>query len=135
VPEPSHPRKPHRRHARLFIAAAFLLQRCGDGLVIWYTFLRENPTFLLRGLAIGSSIWTTTLIIGVWRRRRWARYVLTTVNWCTIAIFAYTLLHWWDRLESAASGPACVLAGGVMAYVGANVILIRSRRVRHYACD
>ena len=128
-----HDRGHRTGHARLFLAAAFLLQRLGDAAVVWFAFAPGNPTLLLRGIAIGSLLCTAALLIGVWRRLRWARYVLTGFNWAYVTVFGFWVLQGWKDVKPTASDPYAALIAGVLLYAAANVILVRSRRVRHYA--
>lgn len=130
---PSHDRGHRKKHARTFIAIAFLFQRLGDAAVVWFTFQPDNSTLLLRGVAIGAAMCTTVLIIGVWRQLRWARYVLTGFNWGYITVFSFRLLQEWSEVPPALMHPLSAVAAGVLLYGGANFILLRSRRVRHFA--
>lgn len=88
---------------------------------------------MLRGLAIGALLCTTVLLIGVWRRLRWARYVLAGLSWGYVALLCYLVLQAWDELTPSLSSPYLPLAGGALLYACANAILVRSRRVRHFA--
>ncbi|MGB8168218.1 MAG: hypothetical protein WCF18_12045 [Chthoniobacteraceae bacterium] len=133
MPEHSHDRGHRTRHARTFIVIAFLLQRLGDAAVIWFTFQPSNPTLLLRGVAIGSFLCTSVLLIGVWRRLRWARYVLTAFDWVYVTGFSFLVLQAWSDVRPTISNPYVAVICGVILYAGANVILVRSRRVRHFA--
>lgn len=113
---------------------AFFLQRIADAALIWFTFLPSEPNAVsLRGAAIGSLLWTSTLLIGVWRRLRWARYLLTTFTWLHLVGISFYALIQWDRLRQNFIGPHLALIVVVIFYLGANIILIRSSRVRHYA--
>ncbi len=129
--EPLHDRVHRTRYARHFLAAAGMLQRLGDAAVIWFTFSVDNQMLLLRGAAIGSLLCTSVLLIGVWRRLRWARYVLTGLNWGYIMVFGFCALQGWKN--PTLSEPYIALIAGVLLYAAANVILVRSRRVRHFA--
>jgi hypothetical protein len=128
-----HERGHRTGNARLFLAIAFLIQRMGDAAVIWFAFSPENPALLLRGVAIGSGLCTSVLLVGVWRRLRWARYVLTGFSWAYVAIFGFRALQAWAEVKLVPADPHAVLIAGVILYAGATVILVRSRRVRHFA--
>jgi hypothetical protein len=122
----------HRmRHARVFLVIVFACQRLADAAVIWFTFLPENTVGLLRGVAVGSCLWTAVLLIGVWRKLRWARYALTTLNWGFMTLFGFWALHVWDDMRQP--NPSLALIAGVVLYGVANTLLLRSRRLRHYA--
>ncbi len=124
----------HRtRHARRYLILVFLLQRIGDAAMIWYTFQPENPFMALRGTAVGSLVWTAVLAIGVWRRHRWARYVLTSFNWLYVFAFSLALLQSWNELTRAILSPYLAALAALALYGGANAILVRSSRVRHFA--
>ncbi len=116
----------------MFLVIVFVLQRLGDAAVIWYTFLPSNSAWL-RGVALGSLVWTTALLVGVWRRFRWARYLLTSFNWGYITVFTFCVLQGWNEFQPTPTDPYTVLTAGIVLYFGANVILVRSRRVRHFA--
>jgi hypothetical protein len=128
-----HERGHRTGHARLFLAVVFVLQRVADAGVIWFTFQPVCTSSLLRGIAIGSFVWTTALLVGVWRRLSWARYLLTTINWLYVAAFSYALLKRWTPASGESAAQFLPPAAGVILYVAANVILIKSRRVRHFA--
>jgi hypothetical protein len=131
--EHPHDRSHRTRHARLFLVLVFVLQRLGDVAVILFTFLPVNSVSLLRGVAIGSLVWTSALLVGVWRRLRWARYALTTFTWGYIVVFTFCVLQAWNEVEPVPTNPYLLLIVGVTLYSAANLILIRSRRVRHFA--
>jgi hypothetical protein len=128
-----HDRGHRTRHARSFLAIAFALQRLGDAAVIWFTFQPINTMPVFRGVAIGSCLCTSILLVGVWRRLRWARYVLTGLNWAYMAVFSFWVLQSWNEVSPPFSNPYLALITGVLCCGGANIILLRSRRVRHFA--
>jgi Ca2+/H+ antiporter len=128
-----HDRGHRTQYARLFLAIAFVLQRIGDVAVLWFTYRPGEQASLLRGITVGSILCTSALLIGVWRRLRWARYVLTGLNWAYIALLSFSVLQSWDELEASVSNPYGALILGAVLYTCANVILVRSRRVRHFA--
>jgi hypothetical protein len=133
MPEHLHDRGHRTRHARTFLIVVFLLQRLGDVAVIGFTFFASASALLLRGLAIGSLMWTTVFLVGVWRRLRWARYVLTGFGWAYAVLLCGWVLSAWDELKPILRNPYLALVAGAILYVAANVILVRSRRVRHFA--
>lgn len=115
------------------MALAFCLQRLGDAAMIWYAFQQANPLSVLRGASVGCSFWTTALAIGVWRRLRWARYVLTSFTWLYVFLFSVAVLQSWDALTRAFLSPYLAAIAALLLHTGANVMLVRSSRVRHYA--
>lgn len=129
----SHERGPRTAHARLFLAIAFILQRLGDVAVIWFSFLPMNSMLWLRGVAAGAFVCTTALLIGVWRRLRWARYLLTGVGWLYISVVTFVALFGWNEMTFEPADPYFAPIAGALLYFGANVILVKSRRVRHFA--
>ncbi len=131
--EHPHERGHRTRNARTFLAIAFVLQRLGDAAVIWFAFQPSNSALLLRGVAIGSLLWTSVLLIGVWRQLRWARYLLTAFNWGYIMVFSFLVLQAWSEVRPTITSPYVAVILGVLLYGGANVILVRSRRIRHFA--
>ncbi len=74
----------------IWIFAALRLADLGFCSVAWHA---ENPVALLRGLAVGSILWTTVLIVCVWQRRAWARYFLIAVIVLVIAAFGLVLIR------------------------------------------
>ncbi|HYR58065.1 MAG TPA: hypothetical protein VEO95_05530 [Chthoniobacteraceae bacterium] len=131
--EHTHERGHRTTHARLFLVIVFVMQRLADAGVIWYTFLPAKSVFWLRGIALGSLVWTTALLIGVWRRFRWARYLLTSFTWVYLAVLTFHILQGWNELDLTLSDPYTALIAAAVLYLAANAILIRSRRVRHFA--
>ena len=131
--EHSHDRGHRTKHARTFLLIAMVLQRLGDAAVIWFTFQSANSMSLLRGVALGSLLCTSVLLVGVWRRLRWARYLLTGFNWIYIMGFAFVALLAWSEEPPTITSPYVAVIAGVALYAAANVILVRSRRVRHFA--
>lgn len=129
----THERGHRTRHARTFLIIVCLLQRLGDAAMIWFTFQPANSTLFLRGVAIGSFLCTSVLLIGVWRQFRWARYLLTSFIWVYITILSFWVLQAWNDGLPAAINPHFAVIAGVILYGGSNVILVRSRRVRHFA--
>jgi hypothetical protein len=129
----THERGPRIAHARLFLVVVFVLQRLGDAAVIRLTFQPVFASSLLRGVAIGSLFWTTALLVGVWRRLSWARYLLIGFNWLYVAAFTYAVVNRWPAITVQFSDPFVAATAGVILYAGANVILIKSRRIRHFA--
>jgi hypothetical protein len=129
----THERGHRTRNARSFLVLTFFMQRLADAAVIWFTFRPEEPAIIFRGIAIGSCVWTTTFLIGTWRRFRWARYLLTTCNWGYIVVFSFWALQQWAEFTGTLFDPRYVLIAGILLYLGANLILIRSRRVRNFA--
>jgi uncharacterized membrane-anchored protein YitT (DUF2179 family) len=126
-----HTRGHRTRHARAFLAIVFFGQRIADAAVIWFAFQPANSTLLLRGVAVGSCLSTTVLLICAWRRLGWARYLLVTFNWGFIALFGFEMLQTWDQKPQP--NPSLALVAGVALYGLANLVLLRSRRVRHHA--
>ncbi len=128
-----HFRSHRLRLARPFLAIVFILQRIGDGVVIYAESLPTSENPVLRGLAIGSLIWTTALLIGAWRRLAWARYVLIAVSSISVVGMIFAALAHWEEYTFARLDPRSFPLAGAALYLAAMVILIRSRRVRHFA--
>jgi hypothetical protein len=55
------------------------------------------------------------------------------MNWAFIALFSFIVLQASSAVQPALSNPYVAVIAGVICYAAANVILVRSRRVRHFA--
>jgi hypothetical protein len=70
--------------ARLWLLAVLVVLAAGNYLLFLFSFHELNPYPITRGIAFGSSLWSLALIIAMWLRMGWARYVLAT--WLVLAI-------------------------------------------------
>lgn len=129
----------HSRHARrkliarLWLVLIFLFLRGADVLLVWFAFHPFNPWPSLKGLAIGSAITTTALLIGLWRRSAWTRYVLVGVIVFTGILFALPYMIFLNNPVVGDEEPKKAVLTGVIVYFLCAVPLIRSRRIHYLA--
>lgn len=70
--------------ARLWLLAVLVVLTAANYLLFQFSFHEMNPFPITRGIAFGSSLWSAALLIAMWLRMGWARYVLVT--WLSLAI-------------------------------------------------
>ena len=121
------------QHTRRLLAGVFILHRLGDAAVLYAAFLPRAPHPALRGVARGALIWTAVLLVAVWRRLRWARYLLTTFGWLYALALCFVVLGRWSELSLKPLDLGAWPLAGAACYLIANLILVRSARLRHYA--
>ena len=127
----------HHRHrlrtARLLLVAVFLAFTIAEILLWYFTNHRSNPWPFLRGHVIGSALATTALLIGIWRRTLWARYVLIVFLWYLIAVFGIVVTVITSGEPFVDRRPVLAAVISVVLYLASNILLIRSRRIQHLA--
>jgi len=119
--------------ARPLIVVAFLFQRLGDAAALVALSEATGSETLLRGMAIGGLVCSTVLAIGVWRRLRWARYVLTTLSTLYVFGMSFAGLRSWEAYTLEQMDPRSLPLVSAAFYLLATAIMVRSRRVRHFA--
>lgn len=78
----------HRKlRARLWLVFIFCALAAGNFLFFRFSFHELNPFPITRGLAFGSSLFSAALIVALWLRLGWARYVLSA--WLALAMFGF----------------------------------------------
>lgn len=118
-----------KRIGRNWMVAIFLLLRLADVGFIYFAWHPENPIPLLKGVVLGSILWTTVFIGGVWQRRAWARYFLVAAIAGVIAVFALALIMLLaDPMHHERSGLASAFCA-IAAYGFCLVPLARSRAI------
>ena len=135
-PSSSSSRDSHRhrrRTARLFLAVILVGLYVAEALLWYFTNNRSNPWPFLVGHVVGSALATTLLIIGIWRRNSWARYVLIVFLWYLIAIFGIVVLVVAGEEYKTDRKPLMAAIVAVGIYVAANTLLICSRRIQYLA--
>jgi hypothetical protein len=65
------------QRGRMWVIIIFLSQRLTDFLLYWFTEPSDHPRMV--GALLNSAAWTTAMLIGIWCRKNWARYVLATL--------------------------------------------------------
>jgi peptidoglycan/LPS O-acetylase OafA/YrhL len=133
TPDKQHRHRHRRRTARLFLLLVFVALSLAEVLLWHFTNQRTNPWPFLRGHVIGSALATTALLVGIWRRQLWTRYVLIVFLWYLIGIFGIvvTVITSGEYMMDRRSVVAAVI--GVALYLACNIVLIRSRRIQHLA--
>ena len=117
------------RQARIAVVMLFFALRAGDvGLWLFCT-NPANPLQGLAGLVIGSILATTVLLVSLWRRSPWARYILMLVIWLAIAIFSAPGLMLIGGDMGVSRRSLVPLVAGVLCYAAVNVALMFSRRL------
>ena len=129
-----HSRHSHRKLiARLWLVIIFLFLRGADVLLVWFAFHPFNPWPSLRGLAIGSAIGTTALLVGLWRRNPWTRYILVAGIILTGVMFSLPYMILLNYPVAGDAEPKKAVLAGVITYFICAVPLIRSRRIHYLA--
>lgn len=120
----------HLKHVgRIWMIWIFIALRLADAGFIYFAWHAENPMALLRGVAGGSVLWTTVLIVCVWQRRAWARYFLIAVIVGVIALFGLAIIR---LLSDQVRNDQTLLETGFAAialYAACIVPLSRSRAI------
>lgn len=121
----------HRRvrTARLLLVVLFFVMCAGDAAFWLFSVHRSNPLPAMQGLVVGSLLGTTALLVALWRRSTWARYILMLVNWLIIVAFSVPGLILLGGDAGASRRPLIPLFSGMLAYVIVNVALMNSRRL------
>jgi hypothetical protein len=118
--------------ARLWLTFIFCALAAANFLLFQFSFHPLNPFPITKGLTFGSSLWSAALILGMWLRLGWARYVL--IAWLAVAILAFglTALMMNSRSVKPLSEPTRVVIGALGLYALALVPLGMSRSLRRY---
>jgi hypothetical protein len=132
-PDKQQRHRHRRRTARLLLVLVFLALTVAELLLWYFTNHRSNPWPFLRGHVIGSALATTALLIGIWRRTLWARYVLIVFLWYLISLFGIvvTVITSGEQFMDRRAVIAAIVA--VVLYLASNILIIRSRRIQHLA--
>lgn len=132
-PDKQQRHRHRRRTARLLLVLVFLAFTVAELLLWYFTNHRSNPWPFLRGHVIGSALVTTALLIGIWRRILWARYVLIVFLWYLISVFGIvvTVITSGEQFMDRTAVIAAIVA--VVLYLASNILIIRSRRIQHLA--
>jgi hypothetical protein len=108
--------------------------RIPDVLMYYLTYDPVHPMPQMRASIIGIVIWTTVFLGAVWMRKRWARYALLVcicyVVFVDSMVFAIVL----PSDATIRPFPAMAIGSRFLLYVGAALILTKSRNIRSL-CD
>ena len=123
---PPRPRRQHHRgkasHARIGLIVIFVLLRLIDAL--FFLALPTGPTGLALPALIGAFLWTTALLVGIWRRQEWARIILLVLFGVSAVAASIMAPSVWEN------GPliTAIMTGGVIV-IGCGIWLSYSRDV------
>lgn len=131
----SDPRSPllRRRRGRTWLALILVVLTVANLSLGYYCAHRMNPWPVLLGLVVGGMLTQLLLIVAIWRRQPWARYVLIFYLWAAIGVFGIAILSLTNDLSRIDRKPFAAAVAGVCLYLLANVWIIRSRSVQHIA--
>ena len=128
-PPPRPPPRPKRQHhrgkasrARIGLIVIFVLLRLVDALL--FLALPSGPTGLAVPGMIGAFLWTTALLVGIWRRQEWALIILHGIFGASAVAASIIAPSVW---ENGALITALVVGGAIV--VGSGVWLGYSRDV------
>jgi hypothetical protein len=119
------------RNARLWLCGVFFLLRAGDYLFWKFAFAPLNPAPVLRGMVFAGAMCTTILIVAMWLRRAWSRYVLCTIIVLMIAGLAMPVLVMLGGTVPSGPNMKAWAAGAIMLYSIALVPLASARSIHH----
>lgn len=88
---------------------------------------------MLRGQVVGSALATTALLVALWQRKFWARYVLIIFVWYLVSIFGIVALVVTGEEYKIERRPVAAAAMAVLIYVCINIVLICSHKIQHLA--
>lgn len=101
-----------------------------DALLLRFAFSSWNPWRSLIGLLFGQIMAATLLLIGMWRRQGWSRYVLIALLWTMIGIISLVALVVGSNPQIANLRVYLVLGTGLLLLILANVWVITSKRLQ-----
>ena len=120
-PPPRPPPRPKRHHhrgkassARIGLVVIFVLLRLIDGL--FFLSLPTNPNGLALAAMIGAFLWTTALLVAVWRRQEWARIILIVLFGASAVTASIMAPSVWDNgplITAFMTGGAIVIGCGI----------------------
>ena len=128
-----HRQRHRRRMARVFVILMFLGFSLAEALLWYFTNHRLNPWPMLRGQVVGSALATTALLVALWQRKFWARYVLIIFVWYLVSIFGIVALVVAGEEYKIERRPVVAAATAVLIYVCINIVLICSHKIQHLA--
>ena len=88
--------KRHHRYrdplaARMWLVGIFVFFRLLDVAMVMVTAPAKRSQ-MVAALVLGA-LWTTTLLVGVWMRKRWARYILISLLFVTLLPVLFVILE------------------------------------------
>lgn len=133
MPEDRQRHRRRKRIARLYLCGIILLVVTADLLLVRFAFSEANPFRALIGFLFGQMLASALLVVGVWHRLAWARYVLMLLFALTIAIFGMVALILGSRPDLATGNTYVLLTGGILLLLIADGWLLFSRRLHYLA--
>lgn len=124
--------KQYRVRAWLWFAFMFCTLGAGHYLFFRFSFHPLNSLEITRGLAFGTTLWSTVLLIAMMMHRGWARYVLATGLVLAILAFGMAILVMNSRSIVPLPGPTKMAVLGLVCYALALVPLGVSTSIRRY---
>ncbi len=123
---------PRKIRPYLWLIAVFCVLGVGHALFFRFAFHELNPYPITRGVAFGSALWSTALIIAMALHLSWARYVL--IGWLAAAFMVFGMVVLLMNKHSAIplAGPTQDALVGMGLYALALVPLGISRSLRRY---
>ncbi|HEY3901583.1 MAG TPA: hypothetical protein VGM54_23430 [Chthoniobacter sp.] len=126
-----HSRK-RKRWAKIWILVVFFLLTVAH--FFFYRFSTDslNTYKVSEGMTFGCALWSTVLLVAMWMRLGWARYVLGAL--ICVSIFGFGALVLVLRSESIASMPTAMwtAAAGILFYIAALVPLGTAHTLRDF---
>ena len=122
----SHPSRESDFRGRLWLILIFLALR-GIEVFMYLAVPARNNSQLL-GSMLSTVIWTTALLIGIWYRQNWCRYILIVLLLLTVVVFMILVP---EGMVIFGDDMLLVLFGGLaLAYAAIAWVLISSRDIR-----
>ena len=123
----------NKRVGRNLLVIIFLLLRIADCGFFSFAWHAQNPIQLLKGVAIGSVIWSSVFIGGVWERKAWARYLLITVLVLVVAGFTFGLVILLSDNIPNDDAQLLTVFGAILVYVSCTIPLVKSHAILRLA--
>lgn len=133
MPKDHHRHMHRRRVARIMLFLVFCALTAAELLLWYFTTHRVNPWPFLQGHVVGSALVTTVLLVALWQRNFWARYILIVILWYLVAVFGIVVLVIAGEEFRVDLAPVSAAVGALLLYISSNILLIRSRRIQQLA--
>ncbi len=123
----------NKRVGRNWLVVIFLLLRIADLGFISFAWHAQNPIQLLKGVVLGSMLWSSVFIGGVWQRKAWARYLLIAVLVFVIAAFTFGLVILLSDNVPNDDAQLLTVVGAILGYVFCTIPLVRAHTILRLA--
>jgi len=131
VPQSRHSQR--KRIARIYLVVIGAMILLADALLSHFVFSDNNPWEPLIGILFGQAVSAPLLIVAIWRRLNWARFVLIALLFVVVGIFGLVVLYTNSQIEYQDRWQLAVVAVALGILTIANTWLIRSKRIQHLA--